>query len=277
LCVRILGVGLVGPGMIDWATTAPRLAQADPWEFAQTLLPSPQRLPAAERRRAGMGVKLAIAAADQACAAAGAEPSTLATVFASSTSDPSNCHALCEALALPERFVSPTRFTNSVHNAPSGYWHIATQAKRPSTSLSAYDGSFAAGLLEAAVQCLSGQDKVLLVASDVPYPAPLHVLRPVLDSFAVALLLEPGPLPEQRAPAGDSDGPPASARLEIRLIGAEAPPTVCQDAVLESIRGGIPSARGLPLLQALARRDFSPEGIVVEGLPHHALHLRLMP
>ena len=38
-------------------------------------------------------------------------------------------HEICETLATAERQVSPTRFHNSVHNAPAGYWSIATQSR----------------------------------------------------------------------------------------------------------------------------------------------------
>jgi hypothetical protein len=283
LSVRILGIGLVGPGMSDWASAAPALADPEVWRLAPTVVSAPQRLPAAERRRASIGVKLSILAADQACAAAHIDPATLATVFTSSTADPANCHALCEALAAPDRLVSPTRFTNSVHNAPSGYWHIATHAMRASTSLSAFDGSFAAGLLEAAAQCASTGEPVLLVACDVPYPEPLHALRPVPDSFALALLL--GPSAEAGADPDASAEPasrvaatgPATPRLDIRLTQGETPLTACAHPGLEALRRGIPAARALPLLEALASPGLAPTSMVIEGLPGQDLHLTLIP
>ena len=126
-------------------------------------------------------------------------------MFASSTSDAANCHALCEALAQPERIVSPTRFTNSVHNAAAGYWHIATTSRAPSTTVCAFDASFGAGLLEAATQCIAWQRPVLFVAADVPYPQPLHAVRPLADAFGVALLIDSG---------GDA---PSLARLSVCL------------------------------------------------------------
>ena len=192
LSANILGIGLLGPGLVDWASGAALLREATLWQPATTVVPAPLRLPATERRRAGAVVKASIVVADQAIAAAGLNPATLATVFSSSTGEPANCHALCEALAAPERLVSPTRFTNSVHNAPGGYWHIAVQGMAPSTSLAAFDGSFGAGLLEAMAWVAANQAPVLLVVADVPYPAPLAAKRPTADVFAVALLLAPG-------------------------------------------------------------------------------------
>lgn len=248
----VLGIGLVGPGFVDWAQAQPLLRDPSTWQRAPTVVPPPALLPATERRRAGGVVKASVVVADAACTAAGVAPASLATVFTSSTGDPANCHAMCEALASAERLVSPTRFTNSVHNVAAGYWHIATQSMRASTSLGAFDASFAAGLLEAAVQGVHGQAPVLLVACDVPYPEPLNGVRPVADTFAVALLL---------APAG-------GRRLRLALAG-DAAPTRCADAGLETLRGQIPAARALPLLQALA--GDGPTSLILEGLSGQSL------
>ena len=209
------------------------------WVSAPTALIPPTHLPPAERRRAGAVVKLSLAVADQACAQAGINPHGLATVFSSSTSDAANCHALCEALATHERVISPTRFTNSVHNAAAGYWHIATTSRAASTSLCGHDASFGAGLLEAVSQCAASQRPVLLVASDVPYPEPLHSVRPLPDSFALALVLAP--------PAGQA----GLAQLSLQL--GDETPNDCAHAGFDALRTGVPAARGLPLLQSLAR------------------------
>src|SRR6185369_6783628 len=181
--VSVRGIGLLGPGLADWSQGQACLRDPAAWVSAPTALAAPPRLPPTERRRAGAVVKLAFAVADQACAQAGVDVHTLATVFTSTGADSANCHALCESLAQPECIVSPTRFTNSVHNAAAGYWHIATQSRAPSTSLCAFDGSFGAGLLEAVAQAVSLRRPVLLVAADVPYPEPLHGKRPLPDCF----------------------------------------------------------------------------------------------
>jgi len=247
---------VIGPGLADWATGAALLRDPHAWPATPTAVPPPQRLPATERRRAGPVVKVSLVAADQAVAAAGLEAASLATVFTSSTGEPSNCHALCESLAAPERLVSPTRFTNSVHNAPGGYWHIAVQGMAPSTSLAAHDASFGAGLLEAMTQVAATGAPVLLVAADVPYPAPLDAKRPTRDAFGVALVLAPATA--------------AGPKLGLQLV-PEAAPTACGHEGLDQIRQGVPAARALPLLQALARGGDS--ALVVEGLPSLSLAL----
>lgn len=262
LQLSITGIGVLGPGLNDWSSGQAALRNTGLWQPTSTVVPAPQRLPATERRRAGNVVKASIVVADQALAMSGLDAAALPTVFTSSTGDPTNCHILCEALAQPERLVSPTRFTNSVHNAPAGYWHIAAQSRAPSTSLAAFDASFAAGLQEAAVQCLATGAPVLLVACDVPYPEPLHTLRPISDVFAVALVLAPA--------AG-----PASAsgrQLTLELAGDEAPST-CVRADLDNIRLTIPAARALPLLQALAQPTSGT--LVLDGLSSQHLRLTL--
>jgi hypothetical protein len=257
LSVHIIGIGALGPGLTDWASAAALLREPASWQRQPTAVPAPQRLPATERRRAGTVVKASIVVADEALAGSGIDAATLASVFTSSTGDPANCHLLCEALAAPERLVSPTRFTNSVHNAPAGYWHIAAASRAASTSLAAFDASFAAGLLEAAVQCQATQAPVLLVACDVPYPEPLHAVRTVADTFAVALLLAPA------AAVG-------SRSVDIELQ-PEIAATACGDPGLEALRRTIPAARALPLLQALA--GGSAQTLVLDGLPGQALRL----
>lgn len=256
LAVYVRGIGLRGPGLLNWAESRSALAApATNWTSAVTAPPTASRLPAAERRRAGDIVKLSLTVADEACDHAGADAATLATVFSASTGDARNCHTLCEALAAPQRLVSPTRFTNSVHNASAGYWHIACGSQAPSTSLCAFDGSFCAGLLEAATQSTSDHRPVMLVTADVPYPEPLHGARPISETMAVALVIdvEPGPAP--------------LARLEIGL--ATELPSTLDDPALDALRLAVPSGRALPLLQALARGSDGP--LVLDYLPGLAL------
>ncbi len=241
LSACIAGIGVIGPGFDDWAGARAVLAGTAPFVPAATRIPVPMLLPSAERRRVGAVVKLALGAGLQAVAAAGADAAQLATVFASSGGDGDNCHAICEALAGDDRLLSPTRFHNSVNNAASGYWGIAAGARAASTVVSAYDGSFAAGLLEALSQLRAGAAPVLLVAYEYPYPVPLAVARPLADAFAVALLL---------APENDASGP----RIAVAGFTASAADTL-PDPALERLRRGVPAARSLPLLGRIARRE----------------------
>jgi hypothetical protein len=258
--VAIRGIGLLAPGLPSWPLAEAVLRGDTAYEPAAAVLPPPARLPPAERRRAGPSIRLAMAIADEAVSHAGVDPQKLATVFASSGGEGSNCHVLCETLAGADRQISPTRFTNSVHNAPAGYWHIAVGSRAASTSLSAYDGSVAAGLLEGATQVVATGDEVLLVALDVPYPEPLHALRPLPGPAGVALVLAP------------ADAAGAHARLALELVEATqaGPLDACTDAGLDALRRAIPAAAALPLLEAVARRP-SARAVVLGYLPTLAL------
>jgi hypothetical protein len=190
----------------------------------------------------------------------------LASVFASSGGDGVTCHLICEALAQEDRLVSPTQFHNSVHNAPSGYWGIAMRATPASTSLCAYDASFGAGLLEAMTQQAATRRPVILIAYDAPYPEPLRTCRPVADAFGLALVLAP------RATGK------AAMRMSLTLRQAEV--TRMRDPALETMRQTIPTARALPLMQAIARQAAGPVVIdyldpLEESLPATRLHLEL--
>jgi hypothetical protein len=265
--IYIQGVGLLGPGLPSWAESRPTLRGERPHRFEPCVPPPPSRLPPAERRRAGAAIRLAMAAADEAVAMADVDPHTLATVFASSGAEGANCHALCEALASPNPLISPTRFTNSVHNAASGYWHIAVGSRCTSTSLCAYDGSFGAGLLEAASLLHDGGEPLLLVAYDLSYPEPLHSARPVSDPFGIALVL---------APTRSSR---TLAELLVEPLPAHLAPPIaaCADASLDALRTGVPTAAALPLLEALARRPDAahPCRVVLQYLPQLRLGLRV--
>ena len=120
-----------------------------------------------ERRRTPESVLIAVEAAQQACTMARREARELPHVFASAYGDLAINDYLCATLARAPGEVSPTKFHNSVHNAPAGYWAIASDCMRASTSVSAGAASFGAGLLEAAVRVCVESEPVLLVAYDV--------------------------------------------------------------------------------------------------------------
>ncbi|PKO64786.1 MAG: 3-oxoacyl-ACP synthase, partial [Betaproteobacteria bacterium HGW-Betaproteobacteria-17] len=185
------GIGLVGPGLDNWLAAQPILAGAVPYQARPLAVAAPQSLPPAERRRTGLAIKVALAVGQEACAAGQLDARHLVAVFASSGADNDNCDAICKMLASDDRSISPTRFHNSVHNAPAGYWGIASGAMTPATVLCAHDGSFGAGLLEAMTQVAVEGWGTLLVTYDMPYPDPLHAKRPLPAAFGIALALMP--------------------------------------------------------------------------------------
>lgn len=236
--VFIDGLGVLGPGLPDWSRARAILRGEAAWVDAE-VKPNPSLLTGEARRRAGEHIRFAVQAAGEAVNDAGCEAATLASVFASSEADGHITHHICEQVALPTPQVSPTKFHNSVNNAPAGYWSMAVQSLAASSSLAGYDGSFAAGLLEAQQQVLADDRAVLLVVHDTQLPEPLHAVRPLRASFAVAMVLSPART--------------AMSRARLRLALAQGEPTPCEFAALEPLRAGNPAARALPLLNALAR------------------------
>jgi hypothetical protein len=261
--VGVEAVELRGPGLMDWASSRAVLAGDDAYCAAPIVLEAPEQLSPAERRRAIPSVRLALAVGAGAVGRTSHDPKILPAVFASSGADSETNSAILMALMTPSRELSPTKFHNSVHNAPSGYWGVAMQSREAVTSLSCHDASFAAGLLEASVQAVFGGRPVLLVAYDFPYPEPLHSVRPIVASFGVAFVLNP-----RRTDC-------TFAELEVgfgmsRGVAANG----CADGGLESLRRGNPAARSLPLLAMLAARG---TGSVRLDLSRGALDVGVTP
>jgi hypothetical protein len=240
LTAYVTGIGVRGPGLADWPQTAAVLCARQPYERAGTLLPAPETLPPTERRRTGRVVRLAFAIGLEAARQSDTDPAQLPVVFASSGGDGDNCHEICQTLASANRALSPTRFHNSVHNAPAGYWSIAAGTQVPSTTVCAYDASFAAGLLEALTQIAVGGATTALIAYDLDYPPPLRAARAVPAAFGLALVLHASPQPQ------------ALARLRVGLDSGAADRVAHHE--LEALRAAIPAAHGLVLLEAIAQR-----------------------
>lgn len=249
--LAVEAVGLMAPGLAGWTASQAVLAGQRPYVAEPMPAAMATLLPANERRRVTATIKLALQVAQEAMAQTAFTPDpspgdgrgepSVRTVFASASGDSEILDKICVALTQPDRPVSPTHFHQSVHNTPAGYWAIATGCMQPSLSLSAYDGSFVAGLREAAALAWADQARVLLIAYDLPLPFPLAEYRKIVAPFAVALLLNPAATTDRLA----------LLRLES-TVGE--PVDRLDDAGLERLRTGNPAARGLPLLCAMAQR-----------------------
>ena len=260
--VFVEGIGLVGPGLDGWQASRALLAGTAAYVQRPTVVVASDLLPAAERRRTGLPVKLALAAGREAFVNAQRDAATTATVFTSSSGDGENLHYICSTLASTEREISPTRFHNSVHNAPAGYWSIATRSQAPSTSLCCRDASFAAGLLDAAAQIAVDGEPVAVITYDQAYPQPLHAVRPLSASFGTAIVLTAQPTAQVFAALDVSYAPGANA-------------TPMTDSELDHLRATVPAAPCLPLLAALA--GGTPTVVDLAYGEHHHLHLEVTP
>lgn len=153
--------------------------------------PAPTLLPPTERRRAPDTVAVALEVAARACEAAGRAPADLPSVFASTHGDLAISDYMCSTLATTPALISPIKFHNSVHNAASGYWSIGTGSTAPYTAISAFNHTFATGLLEAAVQSLCEQRSVLYVAFDIEAKGALATMAPSRGALGVAMVIGP--------------------------------------------------------------------------------------
>jgi hypothetical protein len=97
-------------------------------------------------------------------------------------------------------------------------------------------------------QCVLDDGPVLLVAYDTEYPEPLFSKRPIPDTMGLALVIAPR----------RSERSLARVALGGASFLTTAAADTMDDAALERLRQTIPAARGLPLLQAIAKKAAAP-------------------
>lgn len=235
LSATIEGIGFWSNGVPSWRAARAYALDGTRVEGAPSR-PSPQLLAPNERRRAPDTVAVALEVALAACEAAGRDPKTLPSVFASTHGELGITDYMAATLASDPRAISPIRFHNSVHNAAAGYWTIGTGCMAPTTAISALDASFAQGLLEALVQLAAGSEAVLLVGYDSASTGPLDAIWNSAGLLGGALVLS-----RQTHPGG--------RRLNASLSEGAAPPA---QGPLTGLAGGNAMAPMLPLFDALA-------------------------
>ncbi len=240
LSLRITGIGAWAPGAPDWQHLRVILRGDSTPDDDAPARPAGTILPAAERRRAPDGVRLAADVAVQATSMAGIDPAAVPCIFASTQGELAITDYVCETLARSPLELSPTKFHNSVLNAPAGYWTIATGCTAASSAVTAYHRSFAAGLLEAAVFACAEDTPVLFASCDVASTGPLTEITHTTLAFGMAMLLHPNA----------SNG----ARLNLALHGGTAEP-VSVVTMATVARDNPANAEALALLSLLARAN----------------------
>jgi hypothetical protein len=254
------GIALWTPRLPGWEAARAVLrgeGQPAPTPAAR---PAPALLPSNERRRAPDTVAVSLEVASRACAHARRDPARLPCVFASTHGDLPITDTMCETLAGDPRLLSPTKFHNSVHNAAAGYWTIAVGCLAPYTAVSAWEHTFAAGLLESLVQAACDGTPVLYVAYDVQARGPLASMAPSEGLLGAALVLGPG---------ADGYGMTVRWRLEEHPHASAAQSPARHAALVE----GNAMAACLPLFEALASE--TPGTLRYALGPHAVLELRL--
>lgn len=237
--VYINTLSIAAPGLLGLEQAMPVLTNKSPWQTSEFPKLAPQLLPANERRRMTSYIKLAVHVADE----ANLTDKTLPAVFASSNGDFYITDHICNTLTMTPKYVSPTQFHNSVHNAPSGYWAIAAKSPAASTSISTGDSTFSSGLLEAVTQVLSLQEDILYVAYDFPATAPLDKFNDVTEPFATAFVLSLNK-------AENSFG-----AIKLEVANDNISKSHCINTSLNILQKSNPIAESLPLLETLCLQE----------------------
>jgi hypothetical protein len=222
-------------------------------------------LPAPERRRSGSAVRLVLACIDQALRDWPLPAEMLPSVFATDEGTGEVCQQMLDALSTT-RQVSPLLFSNSVLNAPAGFFSIAWRNRQPSSVVSLGIESFASGLLCAVVDARASRRPTLLVAYDPPMPQPLGELLAVHEGTASAWIISACATQEGNLPVL------ASFTLELEnQSGSEKSPL---PEWMPAAWGAHASARGLAALGLLGQENDAELRL---GLGGATLALRRLP
>jgi hypothetical protein len=187
----ILGIGAWGQGFCDWHDLT-ELLDGKLSEEESAKSPKPEVIPANERRRAPLPVKLAVETSWQATQMAQLDPKDLPCVFVSGLGDTQLTDYMCNVLTGENKALSPTKFHNSVHNAAAGYWTISTGCMQSANSVAGFEESVSLALMEALIQAQSLDVPILLTFYDAPSSELLLPLLKNQQSFAFSMVIAPG-------------------------------------------------------------------------------------
>lgn len=238
---KIVSVGTWGAHFANF--DALRLLLSGGSEMAEPLKgPKPEIIPANERRRAPLTVRLAVESSWQACEGCGLSPKELASVFVSGYGDTGLTDYMCRVLASDTKQLSPTKFHNSVHNAPAGYWTISTGATLAANSVAGFHNSVTNALLEAITQCHVEQTPVLVTFYDAPVATTMRSILTNDQAFAGSVIICPESSPHS--------GSLISA--EVKAHTCEWPALASSNPMLQSLYQSNPSAKLLCMFEQLA-------------------------
>ncbi len=250
---KILGVGTWGPGFKNFPQLIELLNNPGNQPEITADNPKPTIIPANERRRAPLSVRLAVESSWQATQAANVDPKQLASVFVSGLGDTQLTDYMCRTLADNQKHLSPTKFHNSVHNAAAGYWTISTGCTKTASSLAGLSESVPLALLEAINQCCTEQRMVLITFYDAPCSTVLSELFPCEHGFSASLVIAPA-----------SASKPSAPNMSIQVNAKPADwPKILLSPQLQRCYEYNPAARTLTLLQALSEYDDSNSSKIV--------------
>ncbi len=264
-------IGCWGNGFSNWQELSAILAKANTATTQATVDvargPKPEIIPANERRRAPLPVRLAIETSWQATQASHFDPEELISVFVSGLGDTQLTDYMCKVLATEQKLLSPTKFHNSVHNAAAGYWTISTGCMKASNSVAGFEDSVSIALMEAMIQSAQENQPVLITFYDAPtaeiqkdiYPHPNEY------PFSVSLIIEPlresydkshDKSTDKNNNKGNESSILASLEMQVMNTPATWPELQLVDTLQEPYIQN-PAAKALALLKVLADKKAS--------------------
>lgn len=266
----VVGIGAWGPGFSDWPTLKTLLRDGVSDTPLTVANPAPQIIPANERRRAPLPVKIAVEVSWQALQQSGLAASDVACVFGSGLGDTEITDYMCRVLTTELKQLSPTKFHNSVHNAAAGYWTISSGCMKSANSIAAYHQTAGLALLEGISQCVLQQEPVLITLFDTEAHATYRQIFPCEQSFGAAILVQP--MTAQPINAQSKEAKP------IVLTLSNEQPAVAQvelaDPYLASLAATNPAAGILGLLSLLAQSPSAQPACTSLGIgPARAISL----
>ncbi len=218
--------------ILSWGAWSPAYQDSAAWkqwrkatrtDALDERAPTLTQVPSMQRRRFSRLTKMMLHAAFTA-----APDSHYRTVFASRHGELNRTIVLLENV-LAQQPLSPTGFSQSVHNTASGLHGIVTKNTHASTSIAAGSETLAQAMYEAYAQLQASEQPLLLVYGDDPVP-------PIYDQYtdeleyplALALLLS----------RSDVTTTPPIARLAIDTTTAATDTPLCYGQLLQALATG---------------------------------------
>ncbi|MFV1993452.1 MAG: beta-ketoacyl synthase chain length factor, partial [Acidiferrobacterales bacterium] len=124
-----------------------------------------------------------------------------------------------------------------------GYWCMAVQSMKPSTSIAGHEGSFSLGLIEACLQVEIESNDALYVCHDVTMPHPINKVANVESDYGTAMVIT------------GAQNSTSLAAINWKVISASETLSEVGINAIDKIRLGNPAARCLPLLAQIARNE----------------------
>jgi len=209
--------------------------------------PKPEVIPANERRRSPLPVKLAVETSWQATQMANIDPKELTCVFVSGFGDTQLTDYMCKVLATDSKELSPTKFHNSVHNAAAGYWTISTGCEKAANSVAGFQDSVSLTLMEAMIQCQQEAKPILMTFFDAPVSVVLTDIMGAGSAFSFSMIILPCEEGESASLADDM------VILNAKVVAKNTtwPELVDAHSIVDDIYKNNPSGRILSLVELL--------------------------